>query len=159
LAGSEKSGIINARQDIFKGSLCILTPTGKTAPAALKKINLFWRTLETKTIILSPQTHDKILAFTSHLPHIIAFSLIASVPDKYLKVSSTGLRDTTRLAASSSEIWEQILLSNKKHIIDSIRVFQKNLSAIALGIQKNNKKALSAILMLARKKRDTLSAT
>ncbi len=155
LAGSEKRGVRNARAGIFRGSLCILTPTGKTRAATLKKVNLLWKRLGTKTVFLKPGVHDKILSFTSHLPHIIAFSLIASIPGKYLGMSSAGLRDTTRIAASDNEIWEQILLSNGRHIIGSIRAFEKNLSAITSAIQKKNKRALGSILTQARRKRDT----
>lgn len=156
LAGSEKRGILNARPDIFKNSLCILTPTKKTAPLALRKINLLWKRIGAKTVFLKPDIHDKILAFTSHLPHIIAFSLISAIPAKYLGLSSTGLRDTTRIAASDNEIWEEIIFSNKKHIINSIRVFQNNLSKIKSAIQNKDRLALGSILTQARSKRGML---
>lgn len=156
LAGSEKRGILNASAGIFKGSLCILTPTAKTASAALKKINLLWKRIGAKVVFLEPKAHDRILAFTSHLPHIIAFSLISAIPDKYLPLSSTGLRDTTRIAASDDEIWEKIIFSNREEIINSIRAFEASLSRIKRAVQGKDSKALTRFLTRAKSKRDTL---
>ncbi|MBL7210247.1 MAG: prephenate dehydrogenase/arogenate dehydrogenase family protein [Candidatus Omnitrophica bacterium] len=156
LAGSEKRGILNASPGIFKGSLCILTPTAKTASAALTKINLLWKRVGAKVVFLTPAMHDRILAFTSHLPHIIAFSLISAIPDKYLPLSSTGLRDTTRIAASDDEIWEKIIFSNREQIINSISAFESSLSRIKRAVQKKDRKAVTRFLTQAKSKRDTL---
>lgn len=156
LAGSEKRGVLNADAQMFEGSLSVLTPTKKTSPAALKKVALLWKLAGAKTVCLPARLHDKILAFTSHLPHAIAFSLIASIPAGYLKFSSTGLRDTTRVAASDSEVWEQILLSNRRHILEALRVFQARLSKLASAIEKQDRRALSSTLRQARKKRNSL---
>ncbi|MFH0935618.1 MAG: prephenate dehydrogenase/arogenate dehydrogenase family protein [Candidatus Omnitrophota bacterium] len=156
LAGSEKRGILNASPGIFKGSLCILTPTAKTASAALKKIDLLWKRVGAKVVFLEPKAHDRILAFTSHLPHIIAFSLISAIPDKYLPLSSTGLRDTTRIAASDDEIWEKIIFSNREEIINSISAFEASLSRIKRAVQRKDRKALTRFLTQAKSKRDTL---
>ncbi|MBC8436268.1 MAG: prephenate dehydrogenase/arogenate dehydrogenase family protein [Candidatus Omnitrophica bacterium] len=156
LAGSEKRGILNASPGIFKGSLCILTPTAKTASAALTKINLLWKRVGAKVVFLTPAMHDRILAFTSHLPHIIAFSLISAIPDKYLPLSSTGLRDTTRIAASDDEIWEKIIFSNREQIINSISAFESSLSRIKRAVQRKDRKAVTRFLTQAKSKRDTL---
>jgi hypothetical protein len=80
----------------------------------LKKIEKLWRALGARVILLSTDKHDKALAFVSHLPHIVAFSLINVIPADFLKFSSSGLKDTTRIAASSSNLWEDIFFSNKK---------------------------------------------
>jgi len=156
LAGSEKRSLANARADIFKNSLCILTPTKRTNPSALKKIEGFWRSLGAEVAYLSPVEHDRLLAFVSHLPHAIAFSLIASVPKNYLKFASSGLRDTTRIAASDSVIWEDIFLSNPKNILKTIGVFEDKLSALKSAISKKDKVSLNKILRLAKNKREAL---
>ncbi|TAM38701.1 prephenate dehydrogenase/arogenate dehydrogenase family protein, partial [bacterium] len=93
LAGSEKKGILNAQVDIFAGSICIITPVPGTKKSALKKAGSLWRKLGTRVLLMPASRHDRVLAFTSHLPHTIAFSLIGSVPDKFLKISSGGLAD------------------------------------------------------------------
>jgi cyclohexadieny/prephenate dehydrogenase / 3-phosphoshikimate 1-carboxyvinyltransferase len=156
LAGSEKRGILNARTDIFKDSLCILTPTGKTPKEALAKIEKLWKGVGAKTVFLSPQAHDRILSFTSHLPHIIAFSLINSVPKPYLKFSSGSLKDTTRIASSDPLLWQNIFLTNRANSLKALDLFVKDLTKIKGAIRGNNKKLLLNILIKAQKKRNIL---
>ena len=156
IAGSEKRGIINGRADMFKGSLCILTPTKNTDKEAQRKISILWNRLGAGVNFLTPATHDKILSSVSHLPHALAFSLINTVPKQYFKFASTGLKDTTRIAASDSELWADILLSNKKNILKTIGSFQKNLSKIKSAIKKRDGEILRRILKEAKNKRDSL---
>lgn len=157
LAGSEKRSIANAHPGLFKNSLCLLTPTKKTNKRAMEKINLLWKRIGAKTNSLSPEAHDKILAFVSHLPHIVAFSLIESVPGNFLKFGSTGLKDTTRIASSDSELWAEIFLSNQKNILQAVTKLEKNISRIKSVVKTKNKKQLSAILKKAKEKREVLA--
>ena len=156
LAGSEKRGLVNASTDIFKNSLCILTPAKNTNPKALKKIKDLWNRFGAIVIFLSPDTHDRILSFVSHLPHVIAFSLIDIVPGKYLKFVATGLKDTTRIALSDSRIWVDILLSNRENMLKSIEHFENNLSRIKSAINKRDERTLIKILKRAKGKREIL---
>ncbi len=156
LAGSEKRGVTNAEAGIFKGSLCILTPVESTPPKVLKKINNLWSRLGARVVFLSPDTHDRILSFVSHLPHAVAFSLIKAVPDKYLKFGATGLKDSSRIALSDSRLWADIFLSNRKDILKSIESFQNNLSRIKSAINKRDQEALIKFLKEAQKKRQAL---
>ena len=157
LAGSDKRSIINADPDMFKGTLCILTPVKNTNIRALKKLHLLWNTLGAKTVSLKPSRHDKVLASVSHLPHVAAFALIGIVPDKYLAFASTSLRDTTRIASSDKELWADIFLSNQKNILSSIKLFQGRLNKIKSALEKRDRDKLSRILQQAKNKRDTLS--
>jgi prephenate dehydrogenase len=156
LAGSEKRGILNARADLFKNSLCLLTPTPLTKTFVRKKIEELWSELDAKVFSVAPDKHDEILAFISHLPHIVAFSLIGAIPEKFLNFASGGLKDTTRIAASDSELWADIFLSNQKNITRSIEMFEKRISEIKLAIKKKNKKLLNRILAEAKNKREVL---
>ncbi len=156
LAGSEKRGIENARADIFENSVCILTPTKNTSPKAQEKIKRLWNQLGAKVVVLEPKRHDRILSFVSHLPHIAAFSLIGIMPDAYLRFGSRGLKDSTRIALSDSQLWSDIFLSNQKNILKAIKLFQKNLSRIASAIIKRDRKALGIILRQAKNKREIL---
>lgn len=156
LAGSEKRSILNADAQIFKGSLCILTPTKTTKMPALNKISVFWKRMGAKTIFLDPQTHDKILSITSHLPHAVAFALIGIVPAKYFEFSAGGLKDITRIALSDNELWADIFLSNRKNILKGIHLLQSNLSRIKSAIKFQNRHLLSKILKEAKKKREKL---
>ncbi|MFA4989209.1 MAG: prephenate dehydrogenase/arogenate dehydrogenase family protein [Candidatus Omnitrophota bacterium] len=156
LAGSEKRGVSSAQAGIFKGTLCILTPTLKTPGVAMKKIKALWKKAGAKVICLSPKEHDRILSFTSHLPHAVAFSLINAIPGDSLKFSASGLKDTTRIAASDALLWQGIFLTNRKNLLKAIAAFEKKLLKIKSAISRNDKKALRGILACARKKRNSL---
>jgi prephenate dehydrogenase len=156
LAGSEKRGIDYARANIFKNSLCVLTPTRKTEERALGKVKKLWISLGARVVSLTPAAHDKILSFVSHLPHITAFSLIDTVPQSYLKFAPGGLRDTTRIAASDSEIWSDIFFSNQKNIVKSIDLLERNLSRVKSAIRRKDRKLLTTILRQAKEKREIL---
>jgi len=156
LAGSEKRSIVNAELNMFKGTQCILTPTKRTTSKAFNKIKTLWANLGANVIILSPETHDKILSFTSHLPHVAAFSLIGIVPKEYLKFASTGLRDTTRIATSDPKLWVDILLTNRQNLVKNIGLLQNKLSKIKKALQKKDNNLLNLILKQAKEKRDSL---
>ncbi len=156
LAGSEKRGIENASSDIFSGSLCILTPTKKTNLSALRNTKRLWKSLGAEVIILTPKVHDRVFSFVSHLPHIVAFSLINTVPVGLLKFSSGGLKDTTRIAASDTILWRDILLSNRGNLLDAIKLFETNLAKIKSAIKNNDSQALEKILLQSKRVRETL---
>lgn len=156
LAGSEKRSIVYADPDIFKDSVCILTPTKNTKSKVLDKIKKLWSEAGAKVVSLTPEMHDKILSFTSHLPHLAAFSLMNAIPDKHLRFTATGLRDTTRIAGSDSALWTSVFLSNRNNLLDAISVLEKELSKIKLAILKNDRKSLGAILEKAKAKRSKL---
>jgi len=156
MAGSQNRGMLHADPGIFKNSLCILTPVRNTDKKAQGKVRKLWLSLGAEVICLSPDEHDKILSFVSHLQHIAAFSLMEVVPRQYLQFAAGGFRDTTRIAASESEIWSDIFLSNRKNIIKSIEVLQLGLNKIKSAINKKDKKLLDKILKRAKLRRDSL---
>jgi len=156
LAGSERRGIANIDMDMFKESLCVLTPTKDTSPRALKRIKSLWAQLGARVVLLNPGTHDKILSFVSHLPHAVAFTLIDAVPDKYLRFTANGLKDTTRIASSDSRLWADIFLSNRRNMLEAIESFQGKLSRIKSAISRKDEKALIAILKRAKGKKENL---
>lgn len=153
LAGSEKRGVVHADAGIFKGALCIFTPTNKTNPASMAKLKSLWAKFGTKVVCLAPDKHDKILSFSSHLPHTIAFTLINSVPPYALGFGASGLKDTTRIAASDSEVWGDILLSNRRNILKAIGAFQNNLNKIKSAVSRKDRASLNKILNSAKNKR------
>lgn len=156
LAGSEKRSVANARADMFKDSLCIITPARGTDRAALKKVTGFWSRIGAKTVLLSAAEHDRILAFVSHLPHAIAFSLINCMPRGYFRFAASGLKDTTRIAASGSVIWEDIFLSNQRNILKTIEAFETRLTSLKSALKTKDKRGLHKILKLAKAKRESL---
>lgn len=153
LAGSQKHGVAYARGDLFLNSLVLVTPTRHTNQAAYARIKAFWQAMGAKVIDLSPERHDIILSLISHLPHAAAFSLINSVPRQYLRFASTGLKDTSRIAESSPELWSDIFLSNQKNMLKAISIFEQKLSGIKSAIAKNDKAKLMKLLDHAQRMR------
>lgn len=156
LAGSQKRSISNAKKGLFKKSLVILTPTKKTKPAIVNKIEQFWAKLGATVTKLEPSVHDLTLAYTSHLAHVAAFSLIESIPEKSLAYSASGLKDTTRIALSNSRLWADIFLSNRENIVKSIAALELNLNRIKSAIKNNKKTLLIKLLKKSQLKREQL---
>jgi prephenate dehydrogenase len=156
LAGSQNAGLNFADADIFKSSLCIITPTRKTPPEVIRKITVFWNKIGAKVSLLSPSLHDKILSYTSHLPHMVAFALMELIPSNYLNYSATGLRDTTRIALSSPELWRDIFISNRKEILTSLREFGNKLYTLENLLSQRDVKSLYLFLKKAQRKRSKL---
>ncbi len=156
LSGSEKRGVTNLQEGIFANSICIVTPAAKTNKKVLNKISLLWRRLGSKVVILSPKKHDQILAFTSHLPHAVVFSLMGSIPMEFLSLSSGGLKDSTRISASDANLWSEVFLSNRGNLVACLTTFQAKLALLKLALKRKNKKLLTNILLAAKKKREKL---
>ncbi|MFC1645653.1 prephenate dehydrogenase [Candidatus Omnitrophota bacterium] len=153
LAGSEKRGADFSSNRLFDNSKVIITPSKKTDRKSLGKIIKFWKRLNAKTIIMTAKQHDKILSFTSHLPHLSSFSLINSVPDKYLTFGASGLKDTTRIASSDAQIWSDILLSNKEELLRSIKSFESQIKRLKYVIRRNHRSQLVRFINSANDKR------
>ncbi|MFZ5799957.1 MAG: prephenate dehydrogenase [Candidatus Omnitrophota bacterium] len=157
LAGSEKKGVAAAAADIFSDSLTIITPSSRSRHSqALRKIKLLWQALGAKVVILSPKQHDKILAFLSHLPHILAFSLINCVPSQYLSLSPCSLREMTRIAASDSLLWRDILLMNRGNLLCAIAGFTAQLNKLRSMLSRSDGSRLLQILTRAKSKREKI---
>ncbi|MFH1397671.1 MAG: prephenate dehydrogenase/arogenate dehydrogenase family protein [Candidatus Omnitrophota bacterium] len=157
LAGSEQRGIKNSQHSLFLKSLCIITPQKNTNQQSLNKISELWRRVGADTIILSPLEHDKILSYVSHLPHVVVFSLMKTVPVEYLKFAAGSLKDATRIAASPSNIWIDIFLSNKQDILKVIKSFSNNLQALKQAILRDDRSRIRKILESAKQKRESLT--
>lgn len=162
IAGSEATGVKNADPDLFRGTYCILTPTATINKKAVNLIKKLWEGIGAKVLLLSPQKHDKILAFTSHLPHILAVSLVEAIyrlNEKYKNIENFiagGFRDTTRIASSSAILWRDICLANKKEILNATRIFKSTISEIENLILKKKWDALLRKLNKVKKERDLL---
>ena len=156
LAGSEKKGVEHATADLFANARCIMTPTAKTTPVAKEKIKFLWTKLGSQVEILSPEDHDKILAQVSHLPHLVAYALIGSIGKEYLSQVPQGLKDSTRIAASSPQVWNDIFLANHKNVLDALDALVKNLAFLRKAIIQRDQKDLLQYLEKAKEKRDNL---
>lgn len=156
LAGSQKSGIRYACAEMFKDSLCVLTPTPRTKNYALKKITKLWKEVGAEVVLASPQQHDKAISFVSHLPHLVAFSLIDVIPRRYLRLAASGLKDTTRIASSDPHLWQDIFMTNRGPILKALKEYEKRLNRLKGLLLKNDKKGLYRLMTQAKRKRDSL---
>ena len=127
LSGSEKSGVDGAFEGLFLDQHTILTPTAKTNTIALETVKLFWQMLQAHVYIMTPEEHDKIVAYTSHLPHVISFAFVNSQTPDITKYRARSFDDLTRIAKSNPKIWHDIFLANKDNIINAIDKFGANL--------------------------------
>jgi prephenate dehydrogenase len=156
LAGSEKKGVDFARADLFKDTLCVITPTRKTNPSAVKRLKNLWVSLDAKVETMNPEIHDKALAYLSHLPHILAFSLIQAIPAGSLRFAPRSLKDTTRIASSDPLVWQEIFLMNSANIGKAVSDFQRHLAGLKKMLARRNGPGILRILKQAKTKRDLI---
>jgi prephenate dehydrogenase len=155
IAGTENSGIRFSDGTLFKGRRCILTPTERTDREALGKVARMWEAIGAEVFEMEADTHDRIFGAVSHLPHAIAYSLINSVlsaenHEELFEFAGGGLKDYTRIAASSPEMWTDIFLSNSAHTLEAISRFQEALEKIKSAIEKNDEASLTDELSKAK---------
>ncbi len=145
IAGSDKSGIDNARAELFKGARCIITPTEKTPEEVSKRVSHLWRELGCQIEFMDPYKHDEIYAAVSHFPHVVAYEIMKTIGDidsEYIRYAGQGFRDTTRIALSSPELWRDIVIYNKENILKLLDLFSKNLEDIKRRLRENDADAI-----------------
>ena len=152
VAGIENSGPKAGVSDLFKNRWTILTPGKGIDEKAIKKLSSFWELMGSKVKIMSDEDHDKILSFTSHLPHAIAYNIVQTsmsndeeTKEDMIRYSAGGLRDFTRIAASDPIMWRDIFIDNSALIIKAIDKFIKNLDQFKKAISDKDSKKLLEI--------------
>ena len=159
IAGSEKSGFLNSNEDLFKDKISIISKHKGLAKSTLQKCKEFWFELGSKTHNLDPKLHDKIFSLTSHLPHIVAFSLISLFSKRktseYKKFIGGGLKDFTRIAESDPVMWENIFSLNKKNLLKDITEIEKEINKIKTFILQDNGSKLEEHLKKIKKTKES----
>jgi prephenate dehydrogenase len=158
LAGSEQSGPEHARADLFEGRVTVVTPTPATPPEALGRVSAFWEALGSRVRSMSPEDHDRALARTSHLPHLVAAALAGTLPPELLPLAATGFRDSTRIAAGDPALWKAILLQNRPAVLAALETFRQQLERLADAVARADAEALDRLLTHAKKVRDALGS-
>lgn len=158
LAGSEKRGARFADAGLFFDKLTVVTPTAHTDPAAVERVAQFWRRLGSRVRLMSPEDHDKALAMTSHLPHLLASALAGLLPDSLREFTATGFRDTTRIASGDPELWTGIFLQNRSAVVEALDSLLVRLDALRTAIQHEDRMALDELLTQAKRTRDALGS-
>ncbi|MCC6494095.1 MAG: prephenate dehydrogenase/arogenate dehydrogenase family protein [Pirellulales bacterium] len=156
LAGDHRTGPEYARADLLEGRVVVVTPEDSTLPGLVERISDFWASLGASVELLSPEEHDRALAATSHLPHLIAAALAASTPEEWLRLAARGWGDTTRIAAADSQLWTQIFLQNRTAVLDALRRFEHRLSVFDEALADGDAAALATALQEAKRIRDAV---
>lgn len=156
IAGSEKKGIEYARADLFDRSICILTGQNKRAKAALV-LKRFWSALNCSVVFMSPARHDRILAGVSHLPHVVAATLINSLAKPDLAFGGAGLCDTSRVASGPSDVWTDVILTNSGNLLKAMDRFACEWSSLRQAVARGDRAAIERSLRAAGRKRLVLT--
>lgn len=166
IAGKEKTGVIAGSDQLFKGARCIITPTAATNPQALEQVRAMWQETGSVVLTMDVHLHDKILGAVSHLPHVAAFALmnaLAEIRDQQIPSldleshSGGGLRDTTRIAASSPEMWRDIFLWNRDNVVMFIEAYERSLNQLKQLIRIGDAAGIEKELERAKQEREKLS--
>jgi prephenate dehydrogenase len=159
MAGAEKTGVAAAKADLFECAVCVVTPTKRTNKAAARKVEQLWRSVGTRLLTLSPETHDVLVSRSSHLPHVVAAALAAFVldpksPAQQAALCANGFRDTTRIASGSPEMWRDIALANRRNLSPALDGFIADLKKLQRLLAKSDARALTGFFETAKERRD-----
>ena len=149
VAGTEHSGPDSGFAELFINRWCILTPPDGSDADALERLRAFWAALGAKVEIMTPDHHDLVLAITSHLPHLIAYTIVGTADElgqvtssEVMKFSAGGFRDFTRIAASDPIMWRDVFLANKEAVLEMLGTFNEDLSKLTRAIRRGDGAAL-----------------
>jgi prephenate dehydrogenase len=162
MAGAEKTGVSAARAGLFTDAVCVVTPTGKTNRAALRKVEGLWKSVGSRVLRLTPEIHDALVSRSSHLPHVIAVELARLVlnpayPKQQAMLCANGFRDTTRIASGSPEMWRDIALANRENLADALGLFIANLQSFKRLLKRGDQKEMRGVFEQAKQRRDAWS--
>jgi cyclohexadieny/prephenate dehydrogenase len=149
VAGTENSGPDAGFATLFHHRWCILTPSDRTPEAAVERVRAFWEALGANVELMDAKHHDLVLAVTSHLPHLIAYTIVGTASDleevtrsEVIKYSAGGFRDFTRIAASDPTMWRDVFLANKEAVLEMLQRFSEDLTALQRAIRWGDGDAL-----------------
>ena len=162
IAGTEHSGVEASFASLYQGKRCIVTPTPRTDPGALAKVVEIWRLAGSTVPLMDPEQHDRVVAAISHLPHMVAYSLVNAVDgyDRFggdlLSFSAGGFRDFTRIASSDPVMWRDIALTNRDAILETMDFFAGYLARLRSMVETGDSGALESFFLNSKQKRDAI---
>ena len=159
MAGSHVAGYTAARPDLLRDATVIVTATETTAPRALKDVAAFWESLGGRVVVLDPVTHDRAVAAVSHLPHLVAYALVDAVArfePASLDVAGRGFKDTTRIAASDPQMWQEVFVTNRAALAVTLAEFRQALVELERLILEDRDVELREALARIRVSREQL---
>ncbi|MDD3275549.1 MAG: prephenate dehydrogenase/arogenate dehydrogenase family protein [Kiritimatiellales bacterium] len=155
ICGSEQQGIEAGSSDLYERAVTVVTPSMLSNEASLEKVSNLWKNAGSSVVVMDAVAHDKILAATSHLPHVVAAALALSAGDSGLFCGS-GFRDTTRIADGSPQVWSDIVRTNAPALTESLKTFRDRLDSLEALIQEGDGEKLANWFAAARDKRKEL---
>jgi cyclohexadieny/prephenate dehydrogenase len=163
VAGTEHSGPEAGFPELFDGRWCLLTPPPGTDQDAVDRVAALWRACGMRVEIMEPGHHDKVLAITSHLPHLIAYTIVGTATDleeslraEVIKFSAGGFRDFTRIAASDPVMWRDVFLNNREAVLEMLQRFTEDLTALQRAIRWGEGEVLEALFRRTREIRRSI---
>jgi len=156
LAGSEKHGLANASAHLLEGRLVIVAPGPGSTDNALSRICDFWKDLGARVQVMGADEHDRALALTSHLPHLLSSALAVILPTEWYDLTATGFRDTTRLASGQPSLWSAIFRSNQAHLLGALGRLEEQLLSFRAALCQGDRAALERLLQQGKKIRDEI---
>lgn len=159
IAGTEKSGVEASFDSLFENKRVILTPTDNSSKEALTQVFQMWQAVGSEVVTMTAEHHDQVLAATSHLPHVLAFSLVETLGKMHehseiFRYAAGGFRDFTRIASSDPTMWRDICLHNREAILSVLKRYESHLKTLELAIDAGDDAAITEIFMRAKKARD-----
>ncbi len=158
LAGNERRGPQPKTGDLFVDRVVIVTPTPRTTAADRKTVRRLWNGLGAKVVEMSPDEHDRVVAATSHMPHVVAAAIAASTPNEYVTLTAGGWLDATRIAAGDPALWRAILLGNRENVLGALDAFETRLTALRTALQQGDAAILEKLLTQAKQIRDAVGS-
>ncbi len=158
IAGAELSGAIAAHPDLYCNKKLVITPLPATDPDALTRVSAMWQCCGMQTRVMSAAEHDAIFAAVSHLPHLLAYTLVDMIArrdnaEQLFSFAAGGFRDFTRIAGSSPEMWRDIAIANRSAILDELQAFQKGLQQLHAALRNQDADALMQLFSHAQQSR------
>ena len=159
IAGSEHSGYSASSAELYQGKKVILTPSDNTDEQAVNLVTALWQSLGAEVLTMSVKKHDAILAATSHLPHLLAFSLVDTLSqqgesEEIFRYAAGGFRDFTRIASSDPQMWHDIFMANGEAVVEVLDVYMGDLNRLRQAVLDKNSDDLTSTFKRAKKSRD-----
>ena len=162
IAGTEKSGVEASFPTLYEGRRCIITPSPDTDPDAMAKVVRMWEITGSEVVLMDTAKHDRVLAAISHLPHMVAYSLVNAVGDydrfdeSILKYTAGGFKDFTRIASSDPAMWRDIAMMNREGILELTDFFAAYLAELRALVEKGDARGLEEFFTRSKEKRDAI---
>lgn len=156
LAGNDKRGSDHANADLFVERTVVVTPTASSRPDDVRVVRDFWESLGAVSVVMSPEEHDRAVAVTSHLPHLVASAIAAATPAEYVTLTAGGWQDTTRIAAGDPLLWRQIFLANRANLQAALERFDHTLKMLRLAVEAGDAAGLERLLTEGKRIRDAV---